>query len=398
MYKILRIANRFNLGGPTFNVAYLTKYIGEEFETVLIGGEKDQSEDSSTFILDDLDLKPLIVSEMKREINLKEDYKAYKKIKAIIKSYKPDIVHTHASKSGALGRLAAANCGVPIILHTFHGHVFHSYFGKIKTNFYKALECYLAKKSSKIIAISQKQKEELGTTHKIAPLNKIEVVRLGFNLDRFQVNQEQKRTEFRNKYNLKEEEIAIGIIGRLVPIKNHKLFLEGIKHLTETSNKKIKAFIIGDGEEKENLFNICNELKLDYSTPDVKKDTPVIFTSWIRTVEDAYAGLDLVALTSLNEGTPVSLIEAQAAGKPIISSKVGGIEDVVKDKETGLLFDLKNKKLFFDLLVKLVEDDNYRKKLSKNGVNWVNKNYHYSVLTENMRTLYLKELSQIRNT
>ena len=152
--KVLRIINRFNLGGPTYNAAYLTKYLGDEFETLLIGGEKYEEEESSEFILQQLGIKPLIIPEMQRSINRRNDTIAYRKIKKIIKEFEPDIVHTHASKAGTLGRLAAKKMNVPVIVHTFHGHVFHSYFGKTKTTFYKNIERYLARRSNKIIAIN----------------------------------------------------------------------------------------------------------------------------------------------------------------------------------------------------------------------------------------------------
>ena len=167
MPKVLRIINRFNLGGPTYNAAYLSKYMAPEFETLLVGGMHDSTEKSSEFILEELGLEPLIIPEMKREINFKNDRIAYKKIKKIIQEFKPDIVHTHASKAGALGRLAAHKMGVKVIIHTFHGHVFHSYFGKLKTEFYKFIERKLAKRSSKIIAISELQKQELVEKYKI---------------------------------------------------------------------------------------------------------------------------------------------------------------------------------------------------------------------------------------
>jgi UDP-N-acetylglucosamine:LPS N-acetylglucosamine transferase len=176
--KVLRIINRFNLGGPTYNVAYLSKYLPDDFETLLVGGAKDESEESSDFIVNNLGLKPIIVEEMMREIDFRNDFTAYKKIKKIIQEYKPDIVHTHASKAGTLGRLAASSCGVPIIIHTFHGHVFHSYFGKLKTAFYKNIERYLAKKSTAIIAISEIQKSELVDIHKICDAKKVHIVPL----------------------------------------------------------------------------------------------------------------------------------------------------------------------------------------------------------------------------
>ena len=225
MPKVLRIINRFNIGGITYNVSYLSKYLEPDYQTLLIGGPEEEGEDSSLYIPERLGLKPKVLSQFQRAINLKADYMAYKEIKKIIKEFKPDIVHTHASKAGAVGRLAAIHCKVPIIVHTFHGHVFHSYFGFFKTEFYKLIERYLAKRSTAIIAISNKQKQELCQKFKIVNENKVHIIPLGFDLTRFTQNKEENRIKFREKYNLKEGQLAIGIIGRLAPIKNHKLFI-----------------------------------------------------------------------------------------------------------------------------------------------------------------------------
>ena len=219
--KVLRIINRFNLGGPTFNAAYLTKYLEGDFETLLVGGVKYDEEESSEFILEKLGITPVVIPEMKRSISFKEDRIAYQKIIKIIEEFKPDIVHTHASKAGALGRLAASKCKVPVVIHTFHGHVFHSYFGSLKTLFYKTIERWLAKKSTKIVAISDIQKKELWEDHGICKKDKITVVPLGFDLDKFQKNTEEKRKSFRLKYKISDDEVSIGIVGRLVLIKNH---------------------------------------------------------------------------------------------------------------------------------------------------------------------------------
>lgn len=387
--KILRIINRFNLGGPTFNAAYLTKYIGDEFETLLIGGEKDETEESSTFILDSLGLTPTIIPEMKREIGFKEDKIAYKKLKDIIKEFQPDIVHTHASKAGTLGRMAAYKCKVPVIVHTFHGHVFHSYFGKTKTVFYKNIERYLAKKTTKIIAISDIQKSELTQQHKICNKNKVAVVPLGFDLSRFQEDYESKRADFRKHYLLEDNEIAIGIIGRLVPIKNHTLFLKAINQLLKKTTKKIRVFIIGDGEEKENLIQYCKEFNLDFTEFNKQKKKVIItFTSWIKNVDWANAGLDIIALSSLNEGTPVSLIEAQAANNPIVTTNVGGVENVVLKDKTGFIVSSGNNQAFFEALLKLVENDALRKQMSEKGWEFVKEKFHYERLVNDMRELY----------
>ena len=386
MIKVLRIINRFNIGGITYNVSYLSKYLEDDFETLLVGGPEEEGEDSSLYIPEGLGLKPRVLHEFQREINLKSDYKAYKEIKKIIREFKPDIVHTHASKAGAIGRLAAIDCNVPIIVHTFHGHVFHSYFGKLKTAFYKTIERYLAKHSTAIVAISNKQKQELSEVFNIAPKDKIHVVPLGFDLTKFTLNKEQNRKEFREKYNLKDNQLAIGIIGRLAPIKNHSLFIEAIAHLKQKGINNFKAFVIGDGDTRESIVEACKMNNLTWSnTPTNSVD--VIFTSWITNVEWALHGLDIVTLTSLNEGTPVSIIEAQAAGKYVVSTNVGGIEDVLHP-ECGLLSPVTDKTAFFDNLHKACTEKEYLQKSSEKGEKWAIQKFSYTRLVDDMRQLY----------
>jgi glycosyltransferase involved in cell wall biosynthesis len=396
MPKVLRIINRFNLGGPTYNVAYLTKYLNG-YETLLVGGEKDESEDSSTFITNSMGIEPLIIKEMKRKIDPIQDIAAYKKIKGIIKEFKPDIVHTHASKAGTIGRLAAFSCKVPAVVHTFHGHVFHSYFGMASTTLYKNIERYLAKRSSAIITISEKQKIELADIHKICSREKITVIPLGFDLARFKDNSEFKRASFRNSFQIDDDEICIGIIGRLVPVKNHRLFLEAYKQLlSSASDKKLKAFVVGDGELRNQLFEICKELGLTYTYVDNPDYTSnVIFTSWIKEVDWVLAGIDIVALTSFNEGTPVSLIEAQASNKPIVSTNVGGIENVVLSGNTALLCENENSKLFGDAMLKLENNSELRANMAENGWKFVNERFHYTRLCADMKNLYDSLLSKL---
>ena len=399
MPKILRIANRFNLGGPTYNVAYLTKYISPEFETLLVGGEKDDSEEGSEHILEDLGIKPVIISEMKREIDVKEDRVAYLKLKSIIKKFKPDIVHTHASKAGTLGRLAAFSTNVPVVVHTFHGHVFHSYFGKLKTEFYKNVERYLALRSSKIIAISEKQKEELALIHKICSSKKIEVIPLGFDLNKFNENKEENRKKFRTKYKVAEDEIVISIIGRIVPVKNHELFLKAIKNAKDRTSKKIRAFVVGDGEDRQKTENFAIGVGLDIADwSQAEKIATVTFTSWIKNVELVTAGSDIIAMTSLNEGTPVSLIEAQAAGKPIVSTNVGGIENITIPNVTALLSERDDLNKLSENLLSLVEDDTLRNSISKNGWEHVKQKYHYTRLTKDMENLYFQLLDKSKKS
>ena len=389
MPRVLRIINRFNLGGPTYNAAYLSKYMSPEFETLLVGGQKDESEEKSDFIVNNLGLKPIIISEMRRSINPKNDIIAYRKLKKIIRDFKPDIVHTHASKAGTLGRLAAYTSKVPVIVHTFHGHVFHSYFKSIKSNAFRKIEQGLARISTHIVAISDLQKQELSWKYNIVKLEKISVIPLGFDLLKFQTDIKQKRVKFRKEYNLDDDEIAIAIVGRLVPIKNHKLFVDAIKHVSDKSNKKIRAFIVGDGECRSEIEQRVKGLGLSFinSSVDTKKAI-VTFTSWQKDIDYIYSGIDIVALTSLNEGTPVSLIEAQAANKPIVSTNAGGIENTVLPGVTALLSSKGDDNSYKELLLKIVEDNVLRESLSHEGWNFVKARFHYTRLVSDMSALY----------
>ncbi|MBM3170003.1 MAG: glycosyltransferase [Bacteroidetes bacterium] len=395
MPKVLRIINRFNLGGPTYNAAYLTKHLGGDYTSLLIGGQKEDSEDSSDFILRQVGVHPLLIPEMQRALHYNNDIKAYFKIKSIIERFKPDIVHTHASKAGGLGRMAAFASGVPIVVHTFHGHVFHSYFNKAKTHIFKSVERRLAKKTDRIIALSELQKHELVDEHRICEEEKISVIPLGFDLFRFQENRFEKRIAFRQSFLLKENTIAIGIIGRLVPIKNHIFFLQAIAELKKRTQKPIKAIIIGDGELRNELEKQCQKLELTYtSTPELASQVDVVFAGWQKDIDVINAGLDIVALTSLNEGTPVSLIEAQASGKPIVSTRVGGIENVVLPGKTALLSEPGDLDAFVENMLVLVSDSMVRGTIGELGWDWVSNRFHYSRLVKDVKNLYEELLDQ----
>ncbi len=395
MPKVLRIINRFNLGGPTLNVAYLSKYMAPEFETMLVGGMNSESEKNSEYIVRNLGLEPVIIPEMMREINPFNDWIALRKIKKLIQEFKPDIVHTHASKAGALGRKAAFDLNVPIILHTFHGHVFDAYFNKYVSGFYKRVERNLAKKSSRIIAISDKQKEELAHRYFICDEKKIEVVPLGFDLNRFREDMDIKRKVFREKFLIDDDEIAIGIVGRIVPVKNHPLFINAIRYLLDHSSKKIRAFVIGDGEDRKKTEQLANAMKINYT--DINRQfikAPLTFMSWMSQMDEVISGMDIIALTSFNEGTPVSLIEAKAASKSIVSTNVGGIENILSHNSSALLSESGDDAEFMQNLLRLVEHSEERNFIAHNGCELIHEKFHYSRLINDMRKIYISLLNK----
>lgn len=381
--KVLRIINRFNLGGPTFNAAFLTRFMSDEFETILVGGVHDEGETDSYHILKQYEVPYILIPELRRTPNVLLDRKAYKKIKDIIEIEKPDIVHTHASKAGFIGRKAAKSCGVPVILHTFHGHVFHSYFNAVKTKAVKMLERRLAKQSTGIVAISEKQKEELTKDHQICPAEKVKVIPLGFDLNRFSADKVKNRVAVRKKWQIEKDEVAIAIVGRLAPVKDHNFFLDVITDLAKQTEQKIKVFIVGDGTEREGIAQRVKSLNSEKEF--------VFLTSWVLDIAEFNHGMDIICLTSKNEGTPVSLIEAQAACLPVVTTDVGGIKDVVLDEETGFVIKQGDIETYVKKLRLLVEDSNLRDQMGKKGHDFVIQRFHYSRLVADME-VYYKEL------
>jgi glycosyltransferase involved in cell wall biosynthesis len=386
--KVLRIINRFNIGGPIYNAVLLSAFMPEEYETLLIGGMPAENEANSLYIAEKYGVSPVLISEMQREPNLINDNSALKKIKEIIRTFQPDIVHTHASKAGALGRKAAFDCGVPIVIHTFHGHIFHSYFSWWKTSLYQLIERRLSKKTTGIIAISAIQKNELSLIYKICHPSKIKIIPLGFDLRPFNENLQEKRKHTRNCYALEGSDIAVAIIGRLVAIKNHQMFLDIIDKVNQKTTKKVVYFIVGDGEESDNIQESIKPLK--------EKGMDIRMTSWIKDIATFNAGMDIICLTSKNEGTPVSLIEAQAAGIPIIATNVGGIKDVILEDKTGYIVDKDDIDGFAEKLRELIENENKRQLMSQNGWSFVEDKFQYPNLIKNMDEYYKSLLKEMK--
>ena len=379
--RVLRIINRFNMGGPTYNATFLTRFLSDDFETLLVGGMPEEDETDSLHILKQYGIEPLLIREMKRQPSFFQDRAAYKKLKNIMAEFKPDIVHTHASKAGALGRRAANSLGIPVVLHTFHGHVFHSYFGTFKTKIYKAIERRLASKSSGIIAISEIQKKELSQIHNICEESKIKVIPLGFDLSRFNAAKNEFRESTREEFGILENEVAVAIVGRLVPVKNHLLFINALGNVIKDLTVPVKVFIVGDGSERSNIEEAVQSLP---KSPLLK----IKLTSWIQDIAKFNAGMDLICLTSNNEGTPVSLIEAQAANIPIITTDVGGVRDIVLEGETGFIVPKNDVTSLSDKMRLLIEDEKLRKKMSQNGWTFVEHKFHYTTLVKNMEEYY----------
>jgi glycosyltransferase involved in cell wall biosynthesis len=391
MPKVLRVLNRLNVGGPTYNVAYLSRYLDAQYQTKVLTGIKDPDEGSSEYMLQDLGIPYEFVPNMHRSISPGKDWRAFKYIQNAVNAYQPDIVHTHAAKAGVLGRLAAHHSAKrpKAIIHTYHGNVFDGYFSPLKTRFFLAIERYLASISDAIVAISDQQKHDLVNKYHIAPASKIKVIRLGFDLDKFTRDTDAKRSSFRNFYQLQPDEVVITITGRLAPIKNHNLFIDALQLLkTNNPDLKFKAFVVGDGELMEPILSRVAGAGLTVcKAGDTNYNADIIFTSWRKDIDVINAGSDIIALTSLNEGTPVSIIEAMASQKGVICTNVGGVKDVVKDGVSGFLSTL-NAVEYAQKLEELSVNKQVRDRMAAAGKAFVMQSYSYQRLVTETEDLY----------
>lgn len=319
----MRIVARLNVGGPATHVTLLNEgltHLG--MKCLLVTGMEGAREGSMKDMVTARQLSMKIIPELGREINPRYDLVTLFKLYRLMRRWQPDIVHTHTAKAGFVGRVAARLAGVPLVLHTFHGHVFHGYFGAAKTRLFIELEKFCARMSDRLITISPHLRQEIAS-YGIADPAQILVIPLGFELQAMKLL--PPKGKFLHQLGLRSDEGLIAAVGRLVPIKNLHLFLDAAA-IAHQQNPQIRFALIGDGELRQELEAYAQKLAIDDA---------VIFTGWRRDLPQIYADLDGVVISSNNEGTPASLIEAMAAGCPVISTRVGGVPDIITDGQTG---------------------------------------------------------------
>lgn len=382
--KILRVIARLNIGGPAINAVLLTAGLNNEnFESKLVVGRIDKPEGDMSYLAKACGIWPIVIPQLGRSLNIWDDSVAFWKIFCLIKRERPDIIHTHTAKAGTLGRLAGIlhKLTIPgekcVLVHTFHGHVLSGYFSGLTTRFFILIERILAKFSGKIIAVSEAIREDI-LNFGIGDKQKVQVVYLGFELDKF----------LNIKHRGSPTILNVGIIGRLVPIKNHKLFLDAAKILLNSKLKtqySIQFFIVGDGELRKDLEGYARELGISEK---------VKFLGWQTDLVKVYENLDIVALTSINEGTPVSLIEALAASKVVIATDVGGVKDVIglqvypEIADRGILVKPNDKEAFAAGLNLLISDGALRQRLALAGREFVSRKFDSKRLIKDMEMLY----------
>jgi glycosyltransferase involved in cell wall biosynthesis len=403
--KVIRIIARLNVGGPAKHVVWLTSGLLEAgYNTILVTGRVPEGEEDMSYFAAESGVTPLYFPEMSREISLKDALTIWKLFR-LFRQERPDIVHTHTAKAGTVGRAAGflyrwLTPGILIgkprqckFVHTYHGHVFHSYYGRGRTRLFLAIEKLLARLATdRLVVVSKQQGTEIGEKFRVGRREQFKVIPLGLDLGLF-ADHASRRAKFRQELCVPDHTILIGIVGRLTEIKNHQMFLNVIARLKATDpacrrQGAIRFIVIGDGALRETLEEQKQALDLD-------KD--VIFVGGRKDPEYFYPALDVVALTSRNEGTPLTLIEAMANARPVVATNVGGVVDllgeVIEDGpyqvcRRGLAVPADDEEAFVAALSRIIRDKSLQHEFGERGLEFVEVNYSKERLFEDIKDLY----------
>jgi glycosyltransferase involved in cell wall biosynthesis len=323
--RVLRIFSRLNVGGPSVHVILLSAGLRPlGYETRLVVGRESPREGNMLALAAEKSVTCEAMAGLGREIAPLQDLRALFGLLRLMRAWRPAIVHTHTAKAGLLGRLAARAAGVPTVVHTYHGHVLRGYFSPAKTAFFRLLETRLAAAADALVAVSESVRQDLVGLG-IAPAGKIRVIPLG--LDLAHLTAPLPRGLLRREAGIPDGAPLVGMVGRLVPIKDVPTFLRAARIVRE-AKPEARFALVGDGEERPALESLRRELGLDGE---------VTFFGWRRDLAAVYGDLDVVVNASRNEGTPVALIEALAAAKPVVATRVGGTPDLLGEGERGRL-------------------------------------------------------------
>jgi len=380
--RVLRVLSRMNYGGPSRHVINLTACLQKYgYETRLLVGIPESAEGSMLELAHSCGVAPAIVARLDRPVMPLSDFAAFQQIVREIRSFRPHIVHTHTTKAGILGRLAAVLCGVPAIFHTYHGFIFSGYFSQPVSQLIVGVERFLAGTTDRLITLTPSLAGELSQRLGLNGSRKVETISLGLNLNK-NLMTPRRSTGWRKSLNLSEDHFLVGIVARLVPVKNHALLFNAIAELSEKM-PWLHLAVIGGGELDLALKNLASSLGMAQK---------IHFCGLVNNIEDVYADLDLLVLSSKNEGTPVVIIEALASGCPVAATNVGGVAEVLENGNAGFLL-ANDRSGFTSGLASAINSaaeaaarlsDEFRQK-------WAEK-YSVQTLAERIDTIYRKTL------
>jgi len=324
--RVLSVISRLNIGGPAQHATLLTERLAaSRYESLLVTGLEDPDEGNYLAFRERASDRLLVMPALRRSLRPGRDLVALGRLVAVMRQWRPHLVHTHTAKAGAVGRVAARLARVPVVVHTYHGHVFRGYFSPPTTRVFLAIERRLARHTDRLVAVSPAVRDELLHLG-IGTPGTLVAVPLGLDLQPF-VDCERLRGSLRTELALAPDTPLVGIVARLVPIKAHEVFLAAMARvLREVATTRF--LVVGDGELRPSLERQAAALGLAGH---------LRFLGWRRDLDRLYADLDVAVLCSRNEGAPVSLIEAMAAGCPVVATRVGGVPDLVEDGVVGRL-------------------------------------------------------------
>ena len=384
--KIVHIITRLDKGGSAETTLQVVSLLNrEKYEVFLVHGltlESNMGVTEQEALARDLSLsekrgvRVFTIPSLVRRISLNNDLLAFISIYRLIKRIRPHIVHTHTSKAGVIGRLASYLAGVPIIIHTPHGHVFHSYYGCILTKMIVFVERIMSLMTDKITALTDKERDE-HLEQGIASIEKYIIIHSGVMLQQI-MNKDIDIETGRKKLGIPQNSNVIGSIGRLVPVKGHKYLVSAAKIVTKEFDNAVFVFV-GDGYLESILERQAESLGIREN---------IIFAGWRSDVIDVLGLFDIFVLPSLNEGMGKVLIEGMALGKPIVASSVGGIIDLVKNGDNGILVPPRDSDALAEAILKLIRNKNLAHELGKNGKAKVYPEYDTLVMIKQIEELY----------
>jgi len=380
--KVVHIITRFDKGGSAENTFLTLKGMDRSrYEVTLISGKEDDPTQDRSAQMRELGLEHIPIPKLSRNINLVRDWKSFLKIRRILKNRNFSIVHTHTSKAGFLGRIAARAAGTPLIIHTPHGHVLFGYFGRIKTLVFKILEKWVGRFTDCIIALTEREKEDY-VFAKMANKDKITVIHSGIELEKYNKLSSEEKQSLKKQFNIPEEALIVGTAGRLVPVKGPEILMRAAEKVLK-KYPDVYFLFAGDGDQRKSLGILANEL-------GIKKN--IVFLGWRDDLVEILSLYDIFVLPSLNEGMGRVLVEAMALGKPIVASNICGIPDLIQHRKNGFLVPPKSPEELAQHIQILLEENNLRTHMGLEGKQLA-PNFSATKMVEEIDHLYTLLLS-----
>lgn len=390
---ILRVIARLNVGGPARHVALLNAGLESRgHRTLLVYGALDTGEASLEEPAVESGIPLVRVDDLGRSVRATSDLRAFVAVLRLIFRERPDVVHTHTAKAGTLGRLAATVYNWTrgrgqraLVVHTFHGHVFEGYFSPFVNRLVRLTERTLARLTDVVITISPRQQHDIVARFAVAPAAKTVVVPLGLDLDRL-LDMPEGASGLRAAIGATPDDVIVGYAGRMVPVKDLPTLIRAFAQ-AHAVVPALRLVLAGDGPERTQAEALARE----HGIAD-----RLHFLGWVDDLPSFYATLDIFALSSLNEGTPVAAIEAMAAARPVVATEVGGVPDVVAHGATGVLVASRDIEAFSAALVELARDRSRRASMGSAGRARARARYSHRRLVDDIEALYEQGLRALR--